>query len=530
MRGLLCACLCGLASQALGQCAESEEACLLATRARVELEDDAAKSAHRRRHQSNGHRRRRMSNSGAYDLFMESYDEIAVFNEGMGYLKSFVSYAISLIPYVGPLFSLLVNAFWGEKGDHDKALIEAIQKWTTRYVGSAITKTLHEQMQGKFQAMRQGFKSYKQCKSHVEEKTTAALERQIEKCDNTLVTLCSGSEGALSLVNASSYRGRLMSDYVMAATIKLSLWRERYDAAAYYKNKTNTSSSLFPSTKEALERMKEHYERIEEDLASMVPEWSSWRWDSIDIKDESYTSMRRRVGERCSAFKLEDDVRPEYDQDFDNIKCQVARWRVKFSEMVPILKMFTGLHQLIPGEELQPLRHGKVLPKVLSLGPFSAWINGDAQMTEQNQNRMAYPNKEIPHTEFLRWASLDSVRKAAQLDQLTFYSSRKAVRVLRLPETSTGGDTTLLMSLPYDQCGLHLGYRSGRLQSWISFEIKNLTKVWAGTDNSHGYFNSGAFVCGLYKFRQITQIRSNAYSTGDAFMVSFQFFPGEAQR
>ena len=37
----------------------------------------------------------------------------------------------------------------------------------------------------------------------------------------------------------------------MAATIKLSLWRERYDAAAYYKNKTNTSSSLFPSTKEA---------------------------------------------------------------------------------------------------------------------------------------------------------------------------------------------------------------------------------------------------------------------------------------
>lgn len=30
-------------------------------------------------------------------------------------------------------------------------------------------------------------------------------------------------------------------------------------------------------TMQALERMKEHYERIEEDLASMVPEWSSWR-------------------------------------------------------------------------------------------------------------------------------------------------------------------------------------------------------------------------------------------------------------
>ena len=62
------------------------------------------------------------------------------------------------------------------------------------------------------------------------------------------------------------------------------------------------------------------------------------RWDSIDIKDESYTSMRRRVGERCSAFKLEDDVRPEYDQDFDNIKCQVARWYVDAPRLRRTLK------------------------------------------------------------------------------------------------------------------------------------------------------------------------------------------------
>lgn len=62
------------------------------------------------------------------------------------------------------------------------------------FPGNKLVENIWGQISDELQP-NEGFKSYKQCKSHVEEKTTArALERQIEKCDNTLVTLCSGSD------------------------------------------------------------------------------------------------------------------------------------------------------------------------------------------------------------------------------------------------------------------------------------------------------------------------------------------------
>ena len=67
------------------------------------------------------------------------------------------------------------------------------------------------------------------------------------------------------------------------------------------------------------------------------------------------------------------------------------------------------------------------------------------------------------------------------------------------------------------------------IQKWTTWEIKNLTKTWEGWDEQSGFFNTGAYVCGLYKFRQVTRVSKDAIKSGDAFYVDFQFLPGESR-
>ncbi|CAE7530668.1 unnamed protein product [Symbiodinium sp. CCMP2592] len=142
-------------------------------------------------------------------------------------------------------------------------------------------------------------------------------------------------------------------------------------------------------------------------------------------------------------------------------------------------------------------------------------------------NRKAYVTQQVPEVHGQRWAFLQ-VNMAAMLDQLIFEDIGHR-SIFEFPQSASGGDESLEMTLPYDQCGLHLGYLDDMIQSWITFEIKNLTKTWAGDGKARGHFNTGAYVCGLYKFRQVSWVNSNAVRTGDAFMVKFEFFPGEAK-
>ena len=397
-----------------------------------------------------------------------------------------------------------------------------------------------------FDAFLGGLKAYETCKALVEKKAASGqpIEQQMQSCDGTMTQLVGNSEAAMNTVDKSRFRGRLIADYVMASSMKLTLWRERYNAAAFYKKQTKQEPTLIPNTTYCVQSMESNYEKIETALVSMVEEWKKWRQSEIQVKDVGWW--------KCPGYKLVDNLKPKYDESFlkDRIVCVSTKSdrfldgpkfqdtlldmhfrRMQFIELVPMVKMFTSFHQLIPGREKEPLRRGKVLPGRLELGPFSSFYNGRTKLRPHQYPRKVFAEQEIPHVDGERWSHLE-VHKAARLDQLIFKAKvhpGRATPVLKFPVGASGGEKKEQKTLPFDQCGLHIGFHDNMIQKWTTWEIKNLTKTWEGWDEQSGFFNTGAYVCGLYKFRQVTRVSKDAIKSGDAFYVDFQFLPGESR-
>ena len=195
-----------------------------------------------------------------------------------------------------------------------------------------------------------------------------------------------------------------------------TLWRERKNAAAFHKKRTKQEPMLIPNTTICLQSMENNYEKIETALVSLVEEWKKWRKSELQVEDHCYS--------QCCWFQLGDHLKPQYDEDLTRISC-VSSWKkrfvdgarmqenvldmhfrqLQFVELIPIMKMFTGFHQLIPGREKEPLRRGKVLPARLELGPISSWD---------------------PHIDGERWAYLKVPK--ARLDQLLFKVRPRSTR------------------------------------------------------------------------------------------------------
>lgn len=472
--------------------------------------------------------------------------------------------------FVGDVAQTLLKIFFPTKVAPELQIMQFLMDWTKRYVEVQLIEQVQAAVKAFMEtATKHSLPLYHTCIKTVKENYekqswwSSFPTDQLRDCLEHLYTALDDVENAAGNIMSSKYQYALLPTYLVAASLRMSIWRENYNTKIWYETATGVSPdspdhrfAAFNSTA-VLQQMKEIYQKTAEDLMELRIAWQMHRFPQLELKEDSGQIelldklYNKEIVKTRWFVNSGDETKFALRQRLLN---QHSAFLVA-TELFPSMKPFSVLHNLIPGQEKEPPSQGPritprtshlpfdwelqndgalwyVFPSTFHVGPLSAWYVG-ARVSSYYDPLTCCPD----HSESA-FGSMGRVGGSTGdiIDELhLWYWPRKEIGSEdEFIERSIGdegkGFEVMPQELPSFTCGLDISYHSeGQMMQIAFINFKNESIAIRGNHARSEVHSKdakrvvlGPSLCQMYTFHQISDF-TNHLETTPAHAMTFSF-------
>ena len=485
---------------------------------------------------------------------------------------------------LGNIVNALLQAFWSSSTSKEESLLDIVEDWTKKYVGTQIADAVKELAESDLRVAKNALGNYRKAQEKLVKHAAEEEKKIFGKFPIADWLAARGllwhdaMQGAIAARNKLVPSSNLSNEtkvggiptYMSAVALLMTLWRELYDLTLFketwphcngeitrlgvfkrsgrWRRRSTTHPPGFINSKEIITEMEKRWETINNETAALIEVWRSWRireghptprvwvkeawcepkgtWASAGYRIED---QKLGQGWTFGVYQGTKEQRhcpdPNFEE-FTSILHKMYERKLFVEELVPLFKPYTNLQRLIPGRETKKLKPC-LLPEKVIFGPFSYWLTRTAYLSPVDYYR-ANVNKEVNvhGTTYSIWERTIATKGISQLNLLF------GGYVLQFPPKSEG-DSHPAKFVPKKTCGLDVVYSatagtSKFMTQFAAINAKNESEVWRPEKRdpswqSSGFMATGRGLCGVYKFGRMSKILKDADSTGQPFEIEFQW-------